>query len=194
MVVLQKGQKVNLTKEHPGLKHIRVCLGWDANMYDGESFDLDASAFLMTDAGKVRKDEDFIFYYNLVHPSGAVEHMGDNRTGDADGDDEIICVDLTKIPDGCTQIAFTVSIYNAEKQSQNFGMVDRAYIRLVDEDTNQELYRYDLSNSEDTELSTAMEFGRIYKTDGKWSFKAVGQGFYGGLAAMCQKFGVDVKK
>lgn len=194
MVTLDKGQRVSLTKDHPGLKHVQICLGWDTNMYDGDDFDLDASVFLLTDIGKVNNENDFIFYYNKQHPTGAVIHMGDNRTGSGDGDDEVINIDFTKLPEYCTQIAVVVTIYEAEKRSQNFGMVDNAYIRLVDSNTKEEILRYDLSDSEDTSLSTAVEFSRLYQKDGEWKFKAVGQGFSGGLKIMCNKFGVDTKE
>ena len=194
MAVLEKGQRVSLTKDHPGLKHMQVCLGWDTNMYDGDDFDLDASVFLLTDTGTVDMEKDFVFYHNKHHPTGAVDHMGDNRTGSGDGDDERINVDFTKLPEYCTQIAVVVTIDEAEKRSQNFGMVDNAYIRLVDSDTTEEVLRYDLSDSEDTSLSTAVEFARLYKKDGEWKFKAVGQGFSGGLKTMCNKFGVDTKE
>lgn len=194
MTSLVKGQAVSLTKERPGLKHIKVCLGWDVNMYDGGDFDLDASAFLIAENGKVLQERDLIFYNNKCHPTGAVEHMGDNRTGSGSGDDEVINVDLTKIPEDYAQISFVVTIYEAENRSQNFGMVENAYIRLVDEDVKEEISRYDLSDSEDTSLSTAVEFARLYRKDGEWRFKAVGQGSSGGLETMCSKFGVNTKE
>lgn len=194
MIALDKGQRVSLTKDRPGLKHMQICLGWDTNMYDGDDFDLDASVFLLTTTGKIDSENDFIFYNNKQHSTGAVIHTGDNRTGSGDGDDEVINVDFTKIPEYCTQLAVVVTIDEAEKRSQNFGMVDNAYIRLVDSDTKEEVLRYDLSDSEDTNLSTALEFARLYKKDDEWKFKAVGQGFAGGLLTMCNKFGIDVKK
>ena len=190
-VPLGKGQRVSLTKDHPGLKKVKACLGWDVNVFDGEDFDLDASLFLLKDNNRVGRDEDFIFYGNLEHPSKAIVHTGDNRTGSGDGDDEVIEIDLSLIPDGYTQIAIDVTIYEAEKKSQNFGMVENAYIRLVNAETEEELLRYDLS--EEYDLQTAIEFARIYKKNGEWKFKAVGCGYNGGLAAMCAQYGIDTE-
>lgn len=189
-ISLQKGQKVDLTKGNPSLKKIMVGLGWDVNQYDGQAdFDLDASAFLLGENGKVIVPEDFIFYSNLKHKSGAVEHMGDNLTGEGDGDDEQIKVDLTKIPENISKVAFTVTIYDSDVRRQNFGQVSNAYIRIVDEVTDQELIRYDLG--EDFSIETAVVVGEIYKHNGDWKFNAIGSGFQGGLAALCANYGVE---
>ncbi len=189
-ISLQKGQKVDLTKGNPTLKHVLVGLGWDVNRYDGGfAFDLDASAFLLGANGQTPNTDAFIFYGNLKHPSGAVEHMGDNLTGEGDGDDEQILVDLTKIPDSIEKIAFTVTIYEAEERRQNFGQVDNSFIRIVDNDTGKELIRYDLG--EDFSIETAIVVGEIYRHGGGWKFNAVGSGFQGGLAALCANYGIE---
>lgn len=189
-ISLQKGQKVDLTKGNPTLKHVLVGLGWDVNRYDGGfAFDLDASAFLLGANGQTPNTDAFVFYGNLKHPSGAVEHMGDNLTGEGDGDDEQILVDLTKIPDSIEKIAFTVTIYEAEERRQNFGQVDNSFIRIVDNDTGKELIRYDLG--EDFSIETAIVVGEIYRHGGGWKFNAVGSGFQGGLAALCANYGIE---
>lgn len=189
-ISLQKGQKVDLTKGNPTLKHVLVGLGWDVNRYDGGfAFDLDASAFLLGANGQTPNTDAFIFYGNLKHPSGTVEHMGDNLTGEGDGDDEQIMVDLTKIPDSIEKIAFTVTIYEAEERRQNFGQVDNSFIRIVDNDTGKELIRYDLG--EDFSIETAIVVGEIYRHGGGWKFNAVGSGFQGGLAALCANYGIE---
>ena len=191
-VSLQKGQKVNLTKGNPGLSKVVVGLGWDVNQFDtGGDFDLDAAAFLLSDSGKVTKSEDFVFYGNLQHPSGSVQHMGDNLTGEGDGDDEQIRIELSKVPENLTKIAFTVTIYEPEQRRQNFGQVNNAFIRIYNEDTGEELLRYDLG--EDFSIETAVVFGELYKNNGEWKFNAIGSGYQGGLAALCQNFGVDVE-
>ncbi|MBR1691398.1 MAG: TerD family protein [Lachnospiraceae bacterium] len=191
-VNLQKGQKVSLTKGNPGLKHVVVGLGWDVNQFDtGGAFDLDAAAFLLTDTGKVSASTDFVFYGNLTHPSGAVQHMGDNLTGAGDGDDEQIKVDLSQVPANITKIAFTVTIYEAETRRQNFGQVNNAFIRIYNEENGEELLRYDLG--EDFSIETAAVFGELYKSGGEWKFNAIGSGYQGGLAALCANFGVDVE-
>ena len=188
---LTKGQKVDLTKNNPGLKNVLVGLGWDINRFDsGSDFDLDASAFLVQENGKVSGDQDFIFYSNLEHPSGAVVHLGDNRTGAGDGDDEQITVDLSKVPENIARIAFTVTIYDAESRRQNFGQVANAFIRLVNADTDEEIVRYDLG--EDFSIETAMVVGELYRHNGEWKFNAIGSGYQGGLAALCENYGVDV--
>lgn len=189
---LQKGQKVSLTKGNPGLTRVVVGLGWDVNQFDtGGSFDLDAAAFLVTDAGKVSKPEDFVFYGNLVHPSGSVQHMGDNLTGEGDGDDEQIKVNLSSVPANITKIVFTVTIYDAETRRQNFGQVSNAFIRIYNEDTGEEMLRYDLG--EDFSIETAAVFGELYKNGTEWKFNAIGSGYQGGLAALCASYGVDVE-
>lgn len=189
---LTKGQKIDLTKENPSLKNIMVGLGWDVNTYDsGADFDLDASAFLAGANGKCPRETDFIFYGNLEHSSGAVKHMGDNLTGEGDGDDEQIEVDLTKLPDNIEKVAFTVTIYDADKRRQNFGQVQNSYIRIVDMSTNTELIRYDLG--EDFSIETAIVVGELYRHNGNWKFNAIGSGFQGGLAALCGHYGIDAE-
>ena len=190
-ISLQKGQKVDLTKGNPSLKKLLIGLGWDTNKYDGGSdFDLDAAAFLLGDNGKVTSDEDFVFYNNLKHKSGAVEHMGDNLTGEGEGDDEEIKVDLSKVPPQITKIDFTVTIYDAEARRQTFGQVSNAYIRVVDDTTGKELIRYDLG--EDFSVETAVVVGEIYRNKGEWKFNAIGSGWKGGLAALGRDYGVNV--
>lgn len=191
-VSLQKGQKVSLTKGNPGLSKVVVGLGWDVNQFDtGGDFDLDAAAFLLADTGKVTQSEDFVFYGNLKHPSGSVEHMGDNLTGEGDGDDEQVKIELSKVPENITKIAFTVTIYEAETRKQNFGQVANAFIRIYNEETGEELLRYDLG--EDFSIETAAVFGELYKNGNEWKFNAIGSGYQGGLAALCANFGVDVE-
>jgi len=191
-VNLQKGQKVSLTKGNPGLTKVVVGLGWDVNQFDtGGEFDLDTAAFLLTDSGKVSDAKDFVFYGNLSHPSGAVQHMGDNLTGAGDGDDEQIKIDLSKVPASVSRIAFTVTIYEAEQRRQNFGQVNNAFIRIYNEATGEEMLRYDLG--EDFSIETAAVFGELYKNGGEWKFNAIGSGYQGGLAALCANYGVDVE-
>ncbi len=191
-VSLAKGQKVSLTKGNPGLNKVVVGLGWDVNAFDtGGAFDLDSAAFLLTDSGKVSKSEDFVFYGNLKHPSGAVEHMGDNLTGEGDGDDEQIKITLSAVPADITKIAFTVTIYDAETRKQNFGQVSNSYIRIYNEENGEELLRYDLG--EDFSIETASVFGELYRNNDEWKFNAIGSGYQGGLAALCGSFGVDVE-
>ena len=190
-VNLKKGQKVDLTKGNPGLSKLLIGLGWDVNKYDGGSdFDLDAAAFLLGADGKVTSDADFVFFNNLKHASGAVEHMGDNLTGEGDGDDEQIKVDLSKVPANIDKIDFTVTIYDAEARKQNFGQVSNAYIRVVDEAKGQELIRFDLG--EDFSVETAVIVGELYRHGGEWKFNALGSGFSGGLAALGKNYGVNV--
>ena len=191
-VNLQKGQKVSLTKGNPGLKNVIVGLGWDVNQFDtGADFDLDSASFLLTDSGKAASSDDFVFYGNLKHASGSVQHMGDNLTGVGDGDDEQIRIDLSLVPASITKIAFTVTIYEAEARRQNFGQVNNAFIRIYKEDTGEELLRYDLG--EDFSIETAAVFGELYKHGEEWKFNAIGSGFQGGLAALCANFGVEVE-
>ncbi len=190
-VSLTKGQKVDLTKGNPGLNNLLVGLGWDINKFDGGSdFDLDTAAFMLGADGKTASDADFVFYGNLKHASGGVEHLGDNLTGEGDGDDEQIKVDLSKVPESVEKIDFTVTIYEAEERRQNFGQVSNAFIRIVDESSNTELIRYDLG--EDFSIETAVVVGELYRHKGEWKFNAVGSGFQGGLQALCQNFGVNV--
>ena len=188
---LSKGQKVDLTKGNPGLKKIMVGLGWDVNAFDsGADFDLDAAAFLLGVNGKCPTEHEFIFYKNLEHSSGAVKHMGDNLTGEGEGDDEQILIDLTLIPSNVEKIAFTVTIYDSDARRQNFGQVSNSFIRIVDETTGQELIRYDLG--EDFSIETAVVVGELYRHGGEWKFNAIGSGFQGGLAALCGHYGIEV--
>ena len=188
---LVKGQKTNLTKDNPNLSKILVGLGWDVKKYDGGyDFDLDASAFLVGANGKVANDADFIFYHNLKHSSGAVEHTGDNLTGAGEGDDEVIRVDLKKLPANVERVAFTVTIYDADVRRQNFGQVSNAFIHITDEVTGRELIRYDLG--EDFSVETAIVVGELYRNAGEWKFNAIGSGFKGGLRALCLNYGVNV--
>jgi len=190
-VCLTKGQKVDLTKSNPGLKSITVGLGWDTNRYDGgNDFDLDASAFLLGANGKVTGDRDFVFYSNPSDPSGAVRHGGDNRTGEGEGDDEQILVDLSAVPAQIERIAFTVTIYEAEARRQNFGQVSNAFVRIVDNASGAEIVRYDLE--EDFSIETALVVGELYRHNGEWKFNAVGSGYQGGLGALCVGYGVNI--
>lgn len=188
-ISLSKGGNVNLSKEAPGLNKILVGLGWDARATDGTDFDLDASAFLLKADGKVRSDADFCFYNNKSVANGAVEHMGDNKTGAGDGDDEVVNVELSKVPADVEKIVFAVTIHDAESRKQNFGQVAHAYIRIVNAEGSAEIARYDLS--EDASTETAMIFGELYRAGTDWKFRAVGQGFAGGLAPLARNFGVD---
>ena len=190
-ISLKKGQKVDLTKTNPGLKNILIGLGWDTNKYDGGSdFDLDASVFLLGASGKVNSDDDFVFYGNLKHVSGSVEHLGDNLTGAGEGDDEQIKIDLAKVPENVEKIDFTVTIYEAEERKQNFGQVENAFIRVVNEANGEELIRYDLG--EDFSIETAVVIGELYRNKGEWKFNAIGSGFSGGLASLGKNYGVNV--
>lgn len=193
-VSLSKGGKVSLAKVAADagiskLTKLSVGLGWDANRYDGGAdFDLDASAFCCGASGKVTSDSDFIFYNNKVMPG--IEHMGDNRTGSGDGDDEVINVDLDCVPANIEEINFTVTIDQADVRGQNFGMVENSYIRIVDQTTGSELIRYDLG--EDFSVETAIVVAKLYKHNGEWKFNAIGSGFAGGLAALCGNFGINI--
>ncbi len=190
-VSLRKGQKVDLTKGRPSLKKVLIGLGWDTNKYDGGfDLDLDAAAFLLGEGGKVTSDDDFVFYNNLKHKRGSVEHMGDNLTGAGEGDDEEIKIDLEKVPAQFQKIDFTVTIYDADVRKQTFGQVSNAYIRVVDDMTGEELIRYDLG--EDFSVETAVVVGEIYRHNGEWKFNAIGSGWSGGLAALGRNYGVNV--
>ncbi len=190
-ISLSKGQKVDLTKGNPGLSKIMVGLGWDVNAFDsGTAFDLDTAAFMTGANGKCPTEKEFIFYGNLEHTSGSVKHLGDNLTGNGDGDDEQILIDLSLIPANVERIAFTVTIYDSETRRQNFGQVSNSFIRIVDERTGQELIRYDLG--EDFSIETAVVVGELYRHNGEWKFNAMGSGFQGGLAALCGHFGIEV--
>ncbi len=189
-ISLNKGGRLSLSKEDPSLKKVMIGLGWDARVTDGAAFDLDASAFLLGAGDKARSDADFIFYNQLKSACGSVQHTGDNLTGDSEGDDEVIMVELTAVPAEVQKIAFTVTIHEAEQRRQNFGQVSNSYIRLVNADTNVEIARYDLA--EDASTETAMIFGELYRHGAEWRFSAVGQGYAGGLAAMCRQYGISV--
>ena len=189
-ISLQKGGNVNLSKEAPNLRKIIVGLGWDPRSTDGATFDLDGSAFLLKSDGKVRGDSDFIFYNNLKSTDGSVTHSGDNRTGAGDGDDETVTIDLTKVPADVERIAICVTIHEGDARKQNFGMVQKAFIRTVNAGSNAEIARYDLS--EDGSTESAMIFGEVYRNGADWKFKAVGQGFKGGLGPLAASFGVGV--
>ncbi|MEQ1064351.1 TerD family protein [Acinetobacter sp. XH1741] len=189
-ISLSKGGNLSLSKTDPNLVRVLIGLGWDERATDGAGFDLDASAFLLTASGKVRGDHDFIFYNQLKSQDGAVEHTGDNRSGQGDGDDETLVVNLSKVAPEVEKIAITVTIHDAQARGQNFGQIANAFIRVVNQDTNVEVVRFDLA--EDYSTETAMVFGEVYRHNGEWKFKAVGQGYSGGLAAMCQQYGIQV--
>ena len=189
-VSLSKGGNVSLTKEAPGLTAVLVGLGWDARTTTGADFDLDASALMCGTSGKILSDSHFVFFNNLHSPEGSVEHTGDNLTGEGEGDDEVIKVNLAAVPGECDKIVFTVSIYDAEARGQNFGQVRNAYIRIVNQAGGSEIVRYDLS--EDYSSETAMLFGELYRNAAEWKFRAVGQGYSTGLAGIARDFGVNV--
>ena len=188
-ISLQKGGNVNLSKEAPNLKKIVIGLGWDPRATDGGAFDLDGSVFLLKTDGKVRSDADFIFYNNLKSSDGSVVHTGDNQTGAGEGDDERVIVDLEKVPAEIDRISVGVTIHEADARRQNFGMVSKAFIRCMNADGEKEIARYDLS--EDSSTETAMIFGEVYRSGGEWKFKAIGQGFQGGLGPLARSFGIN---
>lgn len=188
-LTLSKGGSLSLSKEDPSLVRSRVGLGWDARSTDGKPFDLDASALLLGADGKVRSDADFIFYNQPKDAVGSVVHMGDNLTGEGDGDDEEITVDLSKVPADVQKIVFAVSIHDAAERGQNFGMVRNAYIRLLNDDNQTEIVRYDLS--EDAGSEGALNFAEVYRHNGEWKFRAVGQGYNSGLRGIAVDFGVQ---
>ena len=189
-VNLSKGGNVSLSKEAPGLTGVRVGLGWDMRVTDGQAFDLDASVFLLKEGGRVRSDADFVFYNNKEGANGAVRHQGDNLTGVGEGDDEVVAVDLAGLPADIHKLSFAVTIHDADARRQNFGMVSNAFIRVVNAGDGREIARYDLS--EDASTEAAMVFGEVYRHAGEWKFKAVGQGFAGGLGPLAGSFGVNV--
>ena len=189
-ISLQKGGNVNLSKEAPGLAKLQVGLGWDARATDGAAFDLDGVVFLLNGAGKVRSDADFIFYNNVKSADGSVVHSGDNRTGAGDGDDETVTVDLTRVPADVERIVVAVTIHEADVRRQNFGMVGKAFIRCVNAGNSSEIARYDLS--EDGSTEAAMVFGEVYRHGAEWKFRAIGQGFAGGLGPLAKSYGVNV--
>jgi len=190
VINLSKGQKIDLTKTNPGLTNVIVGLGWDTNRYSGgEDFDLDSSAFIVDGNGKAFNEKSFIFYNNLQSEEGSVIHTGDNRTGDGDGDDEQMLVKLPLVPSIVQKIVFTVTIHDADQRKQNFGQVSNAFIRIVNEDTNEEIIRYDLG--EDFSIETALVVGELYRHGGEWKFNAIGSGFQGGLASLINEFGLN---
>ncbi|WP_428036458.1 TerD family protein [Amphritea sp.] len=189
-VSLQKGGNVSLEKTAPGITKMIAGLGWDTRATDGADFDLDASVFMLGENGKVIDDQSFIFYNNLKSVCGSVEHTGDNTTGEGDGDDETIKIDLSKVPATVNKIAIAVTIHEADSRNQNFGQVSNAFVRIIDENNGAEVVRFDLS--EDYSIETAMNFGEIYRHNGEWKFKAIGQGFSGGLRPLAQEFGVNL--
>ena len=191
-ISLQKGQKIDLTKGNAGLKSILVGLGWDIKAFDGGSqFDLDSSVFMLGENGKTMSSDDFVFYGNKKHKSESVEHLGDNLTGEGSGDDEQVIVDLSMVPANIAKIAFTTTIYDADTRRQNFGQVNNAFIRIVDKLNGTELIRYDLG--EDFSIETAVVIGELYRHGGEWKFNAIGNGFSGGLAALCAHYGIETE-
>jgi tellurium resistance protein TerD len=190
-ISLQKGGNISLSKTTPNLKNVLIGLGWDARSTSGDDFDLDASVFMVGSSGKVRSDADFIFYNQLCSTCGSVEHTGDNRTGDGDGDDESVKVVLDKVPSVIERLVVAVTIHDAQARNQNFGMVRGAYIRLVNIETNDEIVRFDLT--EDASVETAMIFGEVYRHNNEWKFRAVGQGYAGGLHALAVAHGINVQ-
>ncbi|WP_423381727.1 TerD family protein [Burkholderia sp. LMG 32019] len=188
-LTLQKGGNLSLSKADPSLTTILVGLGWDPRTTDGTEFDLDASAFLLGANGKVRGEADFIFYNQLRSQDGSIEHTGDNRTGAGEGDDEVIKVDLSRVPGDVDKIAFTVTIHDADARKQNFGQVGNSFIRVVNQVSGAEVVRYDLA--EDASTETAMIFAELYRNNGEWKFRAVGQGYAGGLRAVANGYGMS---
>ncbi|HSJ38669.1 MAG TPA: TerD family protein [Planococcus sp. (in: firmicutes)] len=187
---LSKGQKVDLTKSNPGLSKVVIGLGWDTNKYDGgQDFDLDSSAFLLNANGKASSEADFVFYNNTSGAGGAVEHTGDNRTGEGEGDDEQVKVDLSAIPSSIEKVSFAITIHDGEARAQNFGQVNNSYVRIVNENTNEELIRYDLG--EDFSIETAIVVGELYRHGAEWKFNAIGSGYQGGLESLVKDFGLD---
>lgn len=190
-VSLSKGQKVDLTKSNPGITEVVVGLGWDTNKYDGgQQFDLDASVFLLNGLGKVRNDLDFVFFNNKEGGNGSVVHSGDNKTGDGDGDDETVNVNLPSIPADVEKVSFTITIHEAASRNQNFGQVSNAYVRILNKANGEELIRYDLG--EDFSVETAIVVGELYRHSGEWKFNAVGAGYKDGLAGLAGDFGVNI--
>ena len=185
-LTLQKGGNLSLSKTDPTLTNVLIGLGWDPRATDGQDFDLDASAFLLGANGKVRSEADFIFYNQLKSADGSVEHAGDNRTGAGDGDDEVVKVDLTRVPADVDKIVFVVTIHEADARKQNFGQVGGSFIRVVNEKSSAEVVRYDLA--EDASTETAMVFAELYRNAGEWKFRAIGQGYAGGLKAVANSY------
>jgi len=189
-VSLNKGGNVSLSKEAPGLNRILIGLGWDTRATDGADYDLDASLFMLNAEGRVRSDSDFIFYNNLTSTDGSVEHTGDNLTGEGEGDDEAIKVSVNAVPPDVDKLVVAVTIHDAQARGQNFGQVENAFIRIVNDENGTEIARYDLS--EDASVETAMIFGEVYRHGDEWKFRAVGQGYTGGLGPLAQSYGINV--
>ncbi len=190
-ISLSKGQKVDLTKTNPGLSKVMVGLGWDTNKYDGgNDFDLDASIFLLDSNGKCSTEKDFVFYNQLIGGNGSVEHTGDNLTGEGAGDDEQVKVNLSSVPASVEKISFVITIHDAEARNQNFGQVSNAFVRIVNEDSNEEIIRYDLG--EDFSIETAIIVGELYRHNGEWKFSAIGSGYQGGLARIATDYGLSI--
>jgi tellurium resistance protein TerD len=190
-ITLSKGQKVDLTKTNPGLSKVMVGLGWDTNKYDGgNDFDLDASIFLLDSNGKCASEKDFVFYNQLIGGNGSVEHTGDNLTGEGDGDDEQVKVNLGSVPVAVEKISFVITIHDAEARNQNFGQVSNAFVRIVNEDNKEEIIRYDLG--EDFSIETAIIVGELYRHNGEWKFSAIGSGYQGGLARIATDYGLSL--
>jgi tellurium resistance protein TerD len=190
-ITLSKGQKVDLTKTNPGLSKVMVGLGWDTNKYDGgNDFDLDASIFLLDSNGKCSSEKDFVFYNQLIGGNGSVEHTGDNLTGEGAGDDEQVKVNLSSVPASVEKISFVITIHDAEARNQNFGQVSNAFVRIVNEDSKEEIIRYDLG--EDFSIETAIIVGELYRHNGEWRFSAIGSGYQGGLARIATDYGLSI--
>lgn len=190
-VSLVKGQKIDLTKGNKGLQNIKIGLGWDINKFDSnDEFDMDVAAFLLSNNGKVISESDFVFYNNPSHNSGSLIYSGDNRTGEGDGDDETMSVKLNKIPSNIEKIVFTASIYNAQERCHNFGMISNSYIRGINEDTKEELFKFELD--EDFSIETGLIAGELYKHNGEWKFNAIGNGTQGGLEYIAQLYGINL--
>ena len=189
-ISLQKGGNVNLSKEAPGITKMIIGLGWDTRATDGTAFDLDGAIFLLYAAGKVRSDADFVFYNNLKSTDGSIVHSGDNTTGAGEGDDETVTIELANVPADVDKVAICVTIHDAETRKQNFGQVSKAFVRCVNANGNTEIARYDLS--EDGSTEAAMVFGEVYRAGAEWKFRAIGQGFKGGLGPLAKNFGVNV--
>jgi tellurium resistance protein TerD len=188
---LRKGENMSLSKAVPGLRNVRIGLGWDVRQTPGAPFDLDASAFLLKADGRVRMAQDMVFYNNRQSVDASIYHHGDNLTGIGEGDDEQLSIDLTRVPPDIQKIVFVVSIYEADVRQQNFGMVSRAFIRVVNSENNQEITRYDLT--EEASMFNCMIFGEVYRYGGEWKFRAIGQGVQGGLRAVGQMFGLALQ-
>ncbi|MFC0709956.1 TerD family protein [Azorhizophilus paspali] len=189
-VSLSKGGNVSLSKEAPGLTAVNVGLGWDARVTDGAAFDLDASVFVLGENDKVLNDQAFVFYNNKKSACGNVEHQGDNRSGEGGGDDELVSVNLAGLGAEAKKLVFAVTIHEAAARNQSFGQVNKAYIRVMNSAGGTEIARFDLS--EDASIETAMIFGELYRHGEEWKFKAIGQGFAGGLAPLAANFGVNL--